>query len=97
MKDQAQKTIISGLATRRGDAAALLVAMRERVRQIGGARRERELTRLIERAHGLVVEAAEEINLAREVSEEQLRKLDVALVGYQRRVLMLCMNSKRRG
>ncbi len=96
MKEQTSQTIISGVTAKHGDLSALLAALHERVKLIGGVRGDRELIRSIERAHGLVVEAAEQINLAPAVNEKLLRRLDVALVGYQRRVLLLCMNSKRR-
>jgi len=87
--------IIARAYIKRGDAATLFRAMCELAGTASLPRSDKALIRSLERAHGLVVEAAERVNRQAEPDAKALRLLDVALVSYQRRVLLLCVNRKK--
>ncbi len=79
---------------RPGDAHTLFEAMLALAGTASLPRSEKSLMRSLELAHGRVVEAAVLMSMDKEPDEAAIRLLDAALVSYQRRVLLLCVNRK---
>lgn len=54
---------------------------------------ERELERLLDQAHGLVVDLAKMVSLETDRTRriDLMRKLDDAMIRYQRRLTLFCM------
>lgn len=84
---------ISTSADRQPGLLEVISRMRSFVEERQDAHSEREIERLLDQAHGLIIDLAKHISMESDQKRrlDLMRRLDDAMIRYQRRLTLLCM------